>query len=159
MQRKLYPLMESMRDAVMYKSIKSLNGFTCYIKSPRLSVNGIHIMIQRCVFRKHLEGFRWVAGRVGEKPIKHKGPIYCLGPACLPASLAISLRFLWMCVIRNDGRVSLHRIPREGPVIVARVYGGLRVGFGLYKCGKLERIVPVTFPHKQCCSGFEAVCS
>lgn len=36
---------------------KSLNGFTCSIKSPRLSVNGTHIMIQRCVFRKHLEGF------------------------------------------------------------------------------------------------------
>lgn len=26
------------------------------------------------MFRKHLGGFRWVAGRVGEKPIKHKGP-------------------------------------------------------------------------------------
>lgn len=58
MQRKLYQLIESRRDAITYESIKSLNGFTSYIKSPRLSVNGIHIMIQRCVFGKHREGFR-----------------------------------------------------------------------------------------------------
>lgn len=87
MQRKLYPLIESRRDAITYESIKSLNGFTCYIKSPRLSVNGIHIMIQRYVFGKHLEGFRGVAGTVGKKPIKHKGPI--AWP--LPTSLASHL--------------------------------------------------------------------